>query len=192
MPTSRSPPGPSRNAANASGVSVKFGSQGVSLQMESLRALLLGGVAFDTPSDSKLPVATAQARTSTHSLVVDAPAPIAACLDPLRIEQVLVNLVNNAIKYSPDGGTIGIAAMQRRDTAQVAVRDHGLGIPATELSHVFDRYYRASNVGQIGGTGIGLAGVRQIVQQHGGTISVESAGVGGDGSTFHVRLPHGR
>jgi signal transduction histidine kinase len=72
-------------------------------------------------------VAAAQARTSAHTFVVDAPAPIAACLDPLRIEQVLVNLVNNAIKYSPDGGTIDITVTQHGEVAQVTVRDHGLG-----------------------------------------------------------------
>jgi signal transduction histidine kinase len=67
------------------------------------------------------------------------------------------------------------------------VRDQGIGIPARDLDHVFSRFFRAGNVGQIPGTGLGLAGARQIVEQHGGTLSVESRE--GAGSTFILRLP---
>ncbi|HKC75300.1 MAG TPA: GAF domain-containing protein, partial [Chloroflexota bacterium] len=112
-------------------------------------------------------VAAAQARTSAHTLVLNTPAPIAARLDPLRIEQVLVNLVNNAIKYSPDGGTIDIAATQYGDTAQVAVRDHGLGIPPEHREHIFDRFYQAHARSHRSGMGLGLYISRQIVDLHG-------------------------
>ena len=74
------------------------------------------------------------------------------------------------------------------EVAEVAVRDHGIGIPAADLGRVFERFRRGSNVPEaIGGTGIGLASVRQIVEQHGGTVSVESRE--GEGSTFTIRLP---
>jgi signal transduction histidine kinase len=132
-------------------------------------------------------VAAARTRTSTHTLVVDAPVPIPARLDPLRIEQVLVNLVNNAIKYSPDGGTIGIGVTQQRDTAQVAVRDHGLGIPPEDRSHIFDRFYQAHARSHRSGIGLGLYISRQIVELHGGAIAADFPADGG--TRFVVTLP---
>src|SRR5256885_14778425 len=129
-------------------------------------------------------------RTSTHSLVVDAPTPIAACIDALRIEQVLVNLVNNAIKYSPDGGTIDIAATQHGEVAQVAVRDHGLGIPLDHREHIFDRFHQAHARSHRSGMGLGLYISRQIVDLHGGSIAVDFPPDGG--TRFVVTLPTGR
>jgi signal transduction histidine kinase len=112
--------------------------------------------------------------------------------DPDRVERVLGNLLSNAIKYSPDGSAILVRVAARgrgrARRAVLAVTDHGLGIPADELPKVFQRYHRASNVaGRVGGTGMGLASVQQIVAQHGGTVAVES--VEGEGSTFTVELP---
>lgn len=112
--------------------------------------------------------------------------------DAVRLGRVLDNLLSNAIKFSPNGGGITVAIAHEDVVggpwAVVAVRDQGLGIPAADLPRVFERFRRARNVeGRIGGTGIGLASVRQIVEQHGGTITVES--VEGAGSTFTVRLP---
>jgi excisionase family DNA binding protein len=114
--------------------------------------------------------------------------------DAVRLGRVLDNLVSNAVKYSPAGGEIVVSvACQKRagvPSAVLAVRDHGLGIPAADLPHIFDRFQRATNVqGRIRGTGIGLTSARQIVEQHGGTISVES--VEGAGSVFTVCLPLG-
>jgi signal transduction histidine kinase len=105
---------------------------------------------------------------------------------------VLGNLLDNAIKYSPDGGdiavTIALAEADGQRQAVLSVQDHGIGIPAGDLPHVFERFFRGTNVaGRIRGTGIGLAGSRQIVEQHGGTLTVESRE--GEGSTFTVRLP---
>ena len=93
----------------------------------------------------------------------------------------MTNLLTNAIKYSPEGGEIVVRLAQEAaadgDWAVLSVADDGVGIPATDLERVFDRFYRGSNVaGKIDGTGIGLAAVRQIVEQHSGTISVESPG----------------
>ena len=105
---------------------------------------------------------------------------------------MLANVLSNAVKYSPNGGTITVS-VSREDhppgpRAVVTVRDQGLGIPAADLPRVFERFHRGQNVvGQIRGTGIGLSGSRQIVEQHGGTIGVESQE--GAGATFTVRLP---
>jgi signal transduction histidine kinase len=112
--------------------------------------------------------------------------------DRARLERVLDNLIGNAIKYSPNGGDIVLTVCREPstdgDTAVLSVRDRGLGIPAADLPRVFDRFHRGGNVvGRVAGTGIGLAGVRQIVEQHGGVITVESRE--GAGSTFTVRLP---
>jgi signal transduction histidine kinase len=112
--------------------------------------------------------------------------------DRPRLERVLSNLVSNAIKFSPDGGRITVRVRDERhgDVPWVAieVEDQGVGIPANDLPHVFERFFRASNVtGTIEGTGRGLAGASQIVEQHGGTLTVESRE--GQGSTFTVLLP---
>jgi signal transduction histidine kinase len=95
------------------------------------------------------------------------------------------------VKYSPKGGDISIHVSEERreqqEWAVLVVRDHGIGIPAAELERVFEPYYRASNIaGTVSGSGIGLAGTRHIVEQHGGEIAVRSEP--GD-TTFTVRLP---
>jgi signal transduction histidine kinase len=112
--------------------------------------------------------------------------------DEARIERVIDNLITNAIKYSPDGGEVAVSlAQEMRDEQQWAVlvvRDQGLGIPESELPHIFEPFRRASNVsGNISGTGLGLASVRQIIEQHGGTISVSSQER--SGTTFVIQLP---
>jgi len=108
--------------------------------------------------------------------------------DTGRLERVLGNLLSNAIKYSPMGGEIAVSLSSNGSWAELAVEDHGVGIPAQDLPHIFERFHRAGNVvGRIPGSGLGLAGARDIVQQHGGTIQVES--LEGQGSTFIVRLP---
>jgi signal transduction histidine kinase len=112
--------------------------------------------------------------------------------DGARIERVVANLISNAVRYSPRGGEITVNATceQRngQEWAVLDVSDNGVGIPPEELDRVFEPYYRGSNVaGSIGGTGVGLAGTRHIVEQHGGEISVESTM--GESTTFTVRLP---
>jgi signal transduction histidine kinase len=111
--------------------------------------------------------------------------------DPGRIERVLDNLLRNALKYSPLGGVVAIT-VSRQDTtdgpwAVLSVRDEGLGVPASDLPRIFEPFRRAGNVGPISGSGIGLASARQIVEEHGGRMSVVSRE--GAGSTFTVYLP---
>ncbi|HZQ35163.1 MAG TPA: PAS domain S-box protein, partial [Dehalococcoidia bacterium] len=108
-----------------------------------------------------------------------------------RLERVLTNLIGNAVKYSPQGGTITVRLTSSADDAgswaELAVADSGIGIPAEDLPRVTERFFRASNAGVVKGTGIGLATVRQIVEQHGGSIAIRSAE--GAGTTVTVRLP---
>lgn len=113
-------------------------------------------------------------------------------MDEARVHRVLANLLNNAIKYSPDGGAVRVSVNatdgSHGKSAVLVVRDEGVGIPSDDLPHVFDRFRRGANVvGRFAGTGLGLASARQLVELHGGTISVESEE--GKGSTFVVRLP---
>jgi signal transduction histidine kinase len=108
--------------------------------------------------------------------------------DAARLKRVLENLLSNTAKYSPNGGDIMVRVARDGDLAVLSVEDHGLGIPAIDLSRIFEPYGRGSNVtGRIAGSGLGLAGAKGIVEQHGGTITVTSTE--GDGSIFTIRLP---
>ncbi|MBI2954988.1 MAG: response regulator [Chloroflexi bacterium] len=128
-----------------------------------------------------------------HKIAIDAPQPeLVGTWDPIRIERVLANLVSNAIKYSPDGSEVSVRISAENTTegrwAVIEIRDRGIGIPSADLPHLFERFYRASNVtGHVAGSGLGLVSARQIVEQHGGTITAASQE--GIGSTFAVRLP---
>jgi len=134
-----------------------------------------------------------QETTQQHTIHVLTSQPeLVANVDDVRMGRVLDNLLSNAIKYSPGGGRIDIRLSREGeagdDAVLLAVKDHGLGIPAADLPRIFEHFQRAANVeGRIGGAGIGLASVRHIVYQHGGTIVVHS--IEGVGSTFTVRLP---
>lgn len=109
--------------------------------------------------------------------------------DYLRLEQVLQNLLDNAVKYSPEGGEIVVAVVSRGQCACLSITDHGIGIPEASRSQLFERFYRAGNVNSrnISGLGIGLYLVHEIVAAHGGTVEVSSQE--GQGSTFTVCLP---
>jgi signal transduction histidine kinase len=109
--------------------------------------------------------------------------------DELRLEQVLQNLLQNALKYSPESQPIAVRVERRSESAVVAVTDRGIGIPAAALPRLFGRFYRAPNAEaqQIGGMGVGLYVVKEIVTLHGGEVAVESAE--GQGSTFTISLP---
>lgn len=134
-------------------------------------------------------VANHQQATERHSLRFEGtqPGPIGEW-DPERLERVLDNIVSNAIKYSPDGGEILVEVARERGWGVISVEDHGVGIPTPDLPQVFERYRRASNVSaKFAGTGLGLAGARDLIELHGGSISVTS--VEGVGSSFVVRLP---
>lgn len=105
------------------------------------------------------------------------------------LEQALVNLVDNAIKYSGSGGTVRVRARQAGSEVEIRVEDEGIGIPGSHLPRLFERFYRVdkSRSRKEGGTGLGLAIVKHIVQAHGGSVDVESAV--GRGSAFIIRLP---
>lgn len=109
--------------------------------------------------------------------------------DTDRLRQVLANLLSNAIKFSPRGGTVTVGARVRDHAVEVWVADQGVGIPAEALPHLFTKFFRVDNrdTRSIGGTGLGLALVKQIIEAHGGRIWVESAM--GQGSTFFFSLP---
>ena len=109
--------------------------------------------------------------------------------DALRLEQVLQNLLQNAIKYSPKGGPVTLRVEQQGHEVCVAVSDQGIGIPREALPQLFQRFYRAPHqaTGGIEGLGIGLYIVKEIVTLHSGTIMVESTE--GVGSTFTICLP---
>jgi two-component system CheB/CheR fusion protein len=126
-----------------------------------------------------------------HQLDVRLPdAPLTLDADSVRLTQVLANLLNNAAKYTDQGGRIELEAHRAGPEVEIAVRDNGIGIPPGHLPEVFDMFtqaHRAAGRGE-GGLGIGLAMVRSLVQMHGGTVEARSAGAD-QGSEFVVRLP---
>ncbi len=126
------------------------------------------------------------------TLTSDLPAALPSVLaDEDRIGQVLLNLVGNALRYTPAGGRVTISAEARGREVEVSVADTGVGIPPEHLPHIFDRFYRVdkSRSRQAGGgSGIGLTIAKHLVEAHGGTLRVESAGEG-RGSTFRFTLP---
>lgn len=130
--------------------------------------------------------------TKRHTLVVEPAAQrIAANVDVQRIEQAITNLVNNAIKYSPEGGKI-LLSIQEDVTAGmvvISVRDQGIGIPLSQQAQIFSRFFRATNVTRLGleGSGLGLYLSRELVQLHGGHIWFESSEE--QGTTFFLSLP---
>ncbi len=112
---------------------------------------------------------------------------LTACMDEKLLRQIFSNLLTNAIKYSPPDGEIHITTSRHGDTVIVQVQDHGMGIPVAEQQRVFDTFHRATNVGNISGTGLGLVIVKQCVALHGGTIALNSEV--GVGTTFVITLP---
>lgn len=107
------------------------------------------------------------------------------------LAQVVVNLLDNAIKYTPSGGDIWVRLRREGDEAVLTVRDTGIGIPKESLPHVFEQFYRAHQPGteRVPGTGLGLSLVQAVVREHGGRVWAESEGVPGKGSLFGVALP---
>jgi signal transduction histidine kinase len=122
-----------------------------------------------------------------HRVRVEAAPPVPARADPERLERILVNLVSNALKYSPGQGEVTIRAERAEGGALLAVSDRGVGIAPEDLPHVFERFFRARGARQPEGLGLGLYITRLLVYAHGGCIDVESQL--GCGSTFEVFLP---
>ncbi len=127
-------------------------------------------------------------RLPEHRLVLDAPETVAGNWDPARLDQVLTNLVSNALKYSPQGGEIRITLRQHAHDTEIAVSDQGIGIPPEEQGHLFEPFTRTARSGEVAsGQGLGLFITARIVQAHQGTIDIESQPQ--RGSTFTIHLP---
>lgn len=139
--------------------------------------------------ETSLSSAQASAQRSHVEIAADVPSPLWAYADPLRIGQVLDNLVSNAIKYSPGGGRISISATADRQWVRLSVTDTGMGMSHEDAAQVFTRFFRteAAQQAAIPGAGLGLSITRMIVERHGGSIMCESGE--GQGSTFTVTLP---
>ncbi len=127
-----------------------------------------------------------QALSVGSAVHLDAPTPVVGRFDPSRLDQVVTNLLTNAIKYGA-GQPIQVSVSGDDHSARLVVKDRGIGIRPDRLAHIFERFERAVVPGQYGGMGLGLYISREIVQDHGGTIRVESRP--GDGATFMVELP---
>jgi PAS domain S-box-containing protein len=161
--------------------------------------LVLNRAEIDLAALVRSVVAAVQQTAEKHTLFVDGYHSLTVHLDAFRLEQVLINLLDNSIKYSPEGGeirvSVEVAGPETPDGAadggtwvRISVRDHGMGIPETDLTRIFDRWYQVQRDGlQSSGLGLGLYIARQIVELHGGTIAADSPADGGTRIT--VSLP---
>jgi len=129
-----------------------------------------------------------QETTTEHAIAVQTPGKVNVTIDPLHIEQVMANVLDNAIRYSPNGGPIEVAVSEPSASGvRVSVCDHGIGVPTDQREHLFDRFNRAHANSYQSGLGIGLYTSRQIVELHGGQIAAEFPP--GGGTCFVVTLP---
>lgn len=151
------------------------------LQIVDLRSLLKDLIASD-PIQTAAQHLSLSATLTNHSIWVRA--------EPDLLRQAIGNLLSNACKYTPAGGWIKVSLSQRARSAWIAIADNGSGIPAADLPHIFERFYRVDKqrARATGGLGLGLAIAQQIVQVHGGDIYVSSEL--GQGTCFQVELPH--
>src|SRR5581483_6800930 len=136
-------------------------------------------------------VDAAQEVSDEHRVELEAPEePVVAFFDPDRLEQVVQNLLLNAIKYSPAGGLVRVRVEEHPNEVWIAVTDEGIGITAEVMPRLFGRFYRADEARQrrLPGLGLGLFVTRSLVEAHGGRIWAESAGAG-HGSTFVATFP---
>jgi signal transduction histidine kinase len=132
--------------------------------------------------------AEVRATNASHKIAyVDDTGNWSALVDPKLMRQALMNLMLNAVKYSPAGSTVTLSLDRDGKDAVIRVADQGIGIPEADLPHIFEVFYRARNVGAVSGTGLGLALVRQIAEAHHGFIFCESEV--GAGTTFTLRIP---
>jgi signal transduction histidine kinase len=159
-------------------------------RIESGRALQMNWSVFE-PLPVIQKVLHAQASyTDRHNFVLEASGDLAPMLgDSDKFDQILTNLISNAIKYSPNGGDVTVAIRSDEHMLHLEVRDKGIGIPADKIGRVFEKFERVDDrdTRQAGGTGIGLFLVKHLVERHEGTIRIESEL--GVGSNFIVELP---
>jgi two-component system sensor histidine kinase/response regulator len=159
------------------------GSQSLKFQSLRLRLFLDDTVALLQPQAAQRGI-TLRLEETPGNLMVRA--------DEGRLRQVIINLLNNALRYNDPDGWVKVGAGREGDSVIITVRDNGWGISPTDLPHIFGRFYRGQQTkvnSEQRGAGLGLALVQEIVRAHQGQISVESEGVPGRGSTFCVRLP---
>jgi signal transduction histidine kinase/DNA-binding NarL/FixJ family response regulator len=161
-------------------------------RLEAGRPLSLARTEVDLVALARLAVEARRQQTPHELRLESSDVELRGRWDANRLRRVLDNLVDNAIKYSPHGGPVTVRVIHEEPEGQqwatVEVQDRGVGIPAADLPRIFERFYRAPNVAQrAGGVGLGLWGSRQIIEQHGGSLSVISQE--GEGSTFTIRLP---
>ena len=153
----------------------------VSIEKTQVRLANLVNEIFDSLS--------AKADEREVALVHDIVADCRVLADPGRLEQVLTNLIDNAIKFNSEGGSVEVSCRQTDSVSIVTVADTGEGIPRENLARVFERFYRLDRgrTREVGGTGLGLAIVKHLARLHGGEVSVESEL--GRGTAFHIELP---
>ena len=149
------------------------------LAHESLRSVLEAAIAD----------CGAKAEEKNMQVQLTCPAELTAAMNASLLEQAVVNLIENAIAYSPPGQTVEVSGLAGEREIEIRVRDHGCGISREHLPRIFERFYRVdkSRSRESGGTGLGLAIVKHIVQLHGGRTAVESTPA--EGSTFSIFLP---
>ena len=127
-------------------------------------------------------------QVTKHKIILEENAPVIVTADPIRVEQVITNLVSNSSKYSPGKNQIIVRSFINENEIIISFTDYGIGIAADNMEKIFNRFYRVDESAmKFSGFGIGLYVSRQIVKQHGGKIWVES--VEGEGSTFYFSLP---
>ncbi len=149
----------------------------------------LNNKAFDMADLVKAAEEESLATVTSHHVIYHPVEVTPVVADQDKIEQVLINFINNAVKYSPQGSTINVACITLDGWAHVSVADEGMGIPAKDLPHIFNRFYRveSESMKSVKGFGIGLYLCKEIIERHGGIIGVES--LPEKGSTFWFRLP---
>lgn len=159
-------------------------------RIESGRALEMRWKWVDLGEVIRRVVKAQQPYAKKHEFVVDVPEGLPkVAADEDKLEQILTNLVSNAVKYSPDGGPVEIRVVEREDEIEVSVTDHGIGIPEDKLEKIFDKFYQvdSSTRRKAGGAGLGLYLTKHLVHAHSGRIWVKSKV--GEGSTFFFTVP---
>ena len=150
--------------------------------------LFLADVALQQTFDDVLAALRPLSDKKSHTLSVRGEASLVVRADPTRLKQILTNLVANAVKFTPEGGHIELAARAENGRVRIEVRDNGPGIPLEEQRRIFEAFYRLRNSGQSAeGTGLGLAITQRLVELQGGQLNVESQP--GQGSCFYFTLP---
>lgn len=142
---------------------------------------------------SSVEQARTQADVKEQTITLDCPPSIPAEIDARKMEQVLDNLISNAIKYTQENGSIAVAAVVMEDRATISVADNGSGIAPDQVDKLFAKYHRVPGrqVAEIQGTGLGLLIIKEIMTAHGGSVSAESEGIPGRGTVFTLELPLG-